>query len=207
MVGEISSSVGSCWSDTGPGIPTWSGQERSLQTNYSLGVVMSKSSSLLIRCGSAYSQLSVLISSGIDSINPCIRPSWKRRVVVWVWWLFSAHANCTWCFGSIWIEKNCQYFGLIVLIQYFFVFFQKPHGPWTNRGHTVERTYWHVESTYRHVERTYRHVDMVTYEIRIQLSYLARSADQTCQQSLQEFGENRSKTSYGRWKVNPNFVL
>ena len=43
-----------------------------------------------------------------------------------------------------------------------FQFFSKISGPWTDRGHPVERTYWHVERTYWHVERTYRHVDTVT---------------------------------------------
>ena len=37
--------------------------------------------------------------------------------------------------------------------------FSKISGPWTDRGHPVERTYWHVERTYWHVERTYQHVD------------------------------------------------
>ena len=40
--------------------------------------------------------------------------------------------------------------------------FSKIKGPWTDRGHPVERTYWHVERPYWHVERTYRHVDTVT---------------------------------------------
>ena len=44
----------------------------------------------------------------------------------------------------------------------FFELFSKISGPWTDRGHPVERTYWHVERTYWHVERTYRHVDTVT---------------------------------------------
>ena len=44
----------------------------------------------------------------------------------------------------------------------FFQDFSKISGPWTDRGHPVERTYWHVERTYWHVERTYRHVDTVT---------------------------------------------
>ena len=59
-------------------------------------------------------------------------------------------------------------------------FFSKISGPWTDRGHPVERTYWHVERTYWHVERTYRHVDTVTNKngatFRI---YSAQSPDQT----------------------------
>ena len=44
----------------------------------------------------------------------------------------------------------------------FFQDFSKISGPWTDRGHPVERTYWHVERIYWHVERTYRHVGTVT---------------------------------------------
>ena len=62
----------------------------------------------------------------------------------------------------------------------FFQDFSKISGPWTDRGHPVERTYWHVERTYWHVERTYRHVDTVTNKngatFRI---YSAQSPDQT----------------------------
>ena len=36
---------------------------------------------------------------------------------------------------------------------------EKPNWPWTDRGQTVERTYWDVERTYQDVERTYRDVD------------------------------------------------
>ncbi len=55
----------------------------------------------------------------------------------------------------------------------FFQDFAKISGPWTDRGHPVERTYWHVERTYWHVERTYRHVDTVTNK-NVQLSEYIR---------------------------------
>ena len=52
-----------------------------------------------------------------------------------------------------------------------FQVFSKVSGPWTDRGHPVERTYCIVE-------RTYRHVDTVTHKI--QLEYVRpQSADQT----------------------------
>ena len=51
--------------------------------------------------------------------------------------------------------------------------FSKVTGPWTDRGHPVERTYWHVERIYWRVERG--HCDpQNTVGI-----YSAQSADQT----------------------------